>query len=349
MGRAGDHRLIAARELVLPLGAGLDRPQPVRQGPFDRLIVAELEVEERHLLGAAPVAAVEGIAADDVQRPGDRPAVAQGEEQQQPLAHRPGDRLEEGARQIGPAPFARSGVLVERPHRVPFGRADLAPAQRDEIEPFARRRPFPADGLVLAAGQHCEEIVEAAVAAVEPMILDAVPNQPAAPLAFGRIGFVEECRVRRRNLVLEDDRLGGREQALRLRAEQPPAGHGRERHGDLELGIIAAAGALEGVGPAVVEHIFALAVGLEIGRRGGEQVGRIVLDEDRRRSPARALADAPRFLERRQEGVADEGIAAAEPIPGATVEAVDARCELGDDLGFAVGQSSAQPRPTGLN
>jgi hypothetical protein len=39
----------------------------------------------------------------------------------------------------------------------------------------------------------------------------------------------------------------------------------------LQLRIVAAAGALEGVGPAMVEHIFALAVGLQIAGNGAEQ------------------------------------------------------------------------------
>src|SRR5262245_1636986 len=40
--------------------------------------------------------------------------------------------------------------------------------------------------------------------------------------------------------------------------EEAAAGRWRERHRHLELGIVAAAGALVGVGPAMIEHIFAL-------------------------------------------------------------------------------------------
>ena len=57
------------------------------------------------------------------------------------------------------------------------------------------------------------------------------------------------------------------EQLLREGAEQPLPRHRRERHRDLELGIILPAGALPRIGPAVVEHIFALAVALQIGGR----------------------------------------------------------------------------------
>jgi len=49
----------------------------------------------------------------------------------------------------------------------------------------------------------------------------------------------------------------------------------------------------------MVEHIFALAVGLEIGRCRGDEVVGVVLDQDWRRSPTGARPDAARFLERR--------------------------------------------------
>src|SRR6185369_17779604 len=97
---------------------------------------------------------------------------------------------------------------------------------------------------------------------------------------------------------------------LRPAPEQPRAWHRREGRGDLELGIIFAAGALPGVGPAMIEHIFALAVDLEIGGRCGKEVRSVVLDEDRRGSPASAPTDASRILEGRQKGMADERVAA---------------------------------------
>jgi hypothetical protein len=40
--------------------------------------------------------------------------------------------------------------------------------------------------------------------------------------------------------------------------EQPAALRGGERHRDLELRIVIAAGAFVGLGPAVVEYVFAL-------------------------------------------------------------------------------------------
>ena len=92
------------------------------------------------------------------------------------------------------------------------------------------------------------------------------------------------------------------------RDQQPAPGHRRERRGDLKLGIVAPAGALVGVGPGVVEHIFALAVALEIAGRGGDDPPARVLDHDMRRRPARSPADRARRLQRVQKGVRDERI-----------------------------------------
>ena len=92
------------------------------------------------------------------------------------------------------------------------------------------------------------------------------------------------------------------------RDEQPAPGHWREGHGHLKLGIIVAAGALVSVGPGVIEHVFALAVALEIAGRGGDQASAPVFDRHMRGRPARAAANRARNLERIQEGVGDERV-----------------------------------------
>ena len=122
MGREGRHRPVAARQLVLALRAGLDAGEAARDRRVDRLIIAELEMEERHFLEGAPIAAVERLGADQVERAGDRPpsrsARISSSRSPMPLA----EQVEEGAGQIGLAPFARAGVLVEGPEGVPMRR-----------------------------------------------------------------------------------------------------------------------------------------------------------------------------------------------------------------------------------
>ena len=76
-----------------------------------------------------------------------------------------------------------------------MGGLDLRAAKRDDVEAFACRRPLPADRLALAARQGGEEIVEGGIAAIEPVELDAVTDQPAARLGGGRFFLGQEIDV----------------------------------------------------------------------------------------------------------------------------------------------------------
>ena len=58
------HRHIAARQFVLALRARFDARQAQFDRQFDRLIIAKLEVQERHVDDAAPIAPIERIAAN---------------------------------------------------------------------------------------------------------------------------------------------------------------------------------------------------------------------------------------------------------------------------------------------
>src|SRR6185295_17984835 len=71
MGTVGRHRPIPAGELVRALRAGLDARQLMRNGEVDGLVVADLKVQAGMLLERAPIAAVERVGADKIERPGD--------------------------------------------------------------------------------------------------------------------------------------------------------------------------------------------------------------------------------------------------------------------------------------
>ena len=92
--------------------------------------------------------------------------------------------------------------------------------------------------------------------------------------------------------------------------QQPPALDRRERHGDLQLGIIAPADALEGFGQAMIEDIFAHRMGLEIDRRAGGEPALRGLDQHMGGKPARALADAAGRLQRGEKAMGQKGIEA---------------------------------------
>lgn len=63
------HRQVATGELVLTLRSGLDAGKPVRDGPVDGLMVAELEMQAGMILDAAPIAPEKRVAADEIERP----------------------------------------------------------------------------------------------------------------------------------------------------------------------------------------------------------------------------------------------------------------------------------------
>ena len=70
--------LEAARDLVLAAGAALEDLHAAGDALVDRVVVADVEVQERVLLEAAPIAAVEMRRRGDVEGAGDELAVALG-------------------------------------------------------------------------------------------------------------------------------------------------------------------------------------------------------------------------------------------------------------------------------
>jgi hypothetical protein len=105
------------------------------------------------------------------------------------------------------------------------------------------------------------------------------------------VGAAQEARsLKRLHIVLRREGDMGRRHADAFRDRLQPAGKRRlhrrgvdatadqqarpgcrrERHGGLQLRVIVTAGALERIGPAVVEHIFALAVRFHIAGDGAE-------------------------------------------------------------------------------
>src|SRR3546814_4019923 len=78
---------IAARQLVLALGARLNSLQSPRDGKIDGLVIAEFEMQEGHVLHTAPITSIQGLGANHVERPGDRSPIAQCQDQQRSEEH----------------------------------------------------------------------------------------------------------------------------------------------------------------------------------------------------------------------------------------------------------------------
>ena len=101
------------------------------------------------------------------------------------------------------------------------------------------------------------------------MELDVAADQPPGPLEQWQLIGRDEGGMGRGQAVIDADLFGCAQQRQgqrRIGHQQARAGCRGERRGNLQLGVIAAASPMPGIGPGVIENIFALAVALEIGR-----------------------------------------------------------------------------------
>ena len=113
-----------------------------------------------------------------------------------------------------------------------------------------------------------------------------------------------------RQLVEQDASL------LRIAQQARPADRA-ERYGAEQLGVIGDAGTLAGLGPAHVEHVFAEGVLFYIGRQCCAHLARRVAQQAMCRLPAGMHADTAAVLQRRQKGVAQEGLCLRQQgVPG---------------------------------
>ncbi len=217
------------------------------------------------MLDGAPVAAIDRVRADEVDRAGDPAAGPLGHDQHNAVAHRSADLREERAREVGAAPFARAGLHVEGEEGIPdaFGQFRAAKAMHFD----AGRQRFlalAADRLALSRGEHGEEVIEGRKALVGPVellvgTLKETAHTEGRPFPLGR-----ECNVGARQAIAVGDldegirqpAAHGQRRGAGAREEARP-GHGGEGHRDLKLRVIVAAGPLIGFGPALVEHILA--------------------------------------------------------------------------------------------
>ena len=139
-------------------------------------------------------------------------------------------------------------------------------------------------------------------------------DNKAGALEPGRVLGGREGDVDRRGFRLPtnlpqrpDQRLAGAFGSIARHEEASPGRRGEGR-GDLKLGVIAAARAFIGVGPGMIEHIFALAMALEIRGRGSDDPAGRILNDHMRRRPAGTAAGGTGGLERMKEGVRDERV-----------------------------------------
>ena len=268
-------------------------------------------MQEGHVLGTAPVAAVENIAAAQVQRPGDGFAVPLRQHENNPVPQSLVQQEKKLGCEIGPAPFAVHGGGVEAVEHAPnLGRERLA-RERLEGRPGLGVAPLALYRFALARGECGQKIVEGAKTPVLPVELRAQPLQPAllgqgVPFLARAEGGVDRGTAQ---LLRHGFQCPGHgRHGARVAREDARPRHRGERHRHLELGIVAPASAFQRVGPGVVEHIFAVGVGLGVAGGHRHHLARGVMQHGVARMPAGARAHRAAILQRREEGVGDERI-----------------------------------------
>ena len=340
MRRPGRDGHIAARKLVLPLRARLHARQTPRNGGVDRLIIAELEMQERDVFGTAPVSTIKRVGANQVERPGNGHAVAIGEHQQYFVAHPLRQQREESARQIRSPPFAVAGVLIKSPESIPMPLGQVAARQVHDVQPRNGGGAFLADRFTLARGQCGKEIVEGRVPIIRPVKLGALTDQPTRIAKHVKLIVGNKVRMRPGHAVAVAQCLCAGDQRARgfsgARKQARP-GNRRKRSGNQQLGVISPPGMFPRIGPTVIEHIFALAMGLCVCGRDTAERSVGIIKRNRQRLPAGTRANAARILKRRKESMADEGvIVPTARIPCRGIKSADGICYTQDNLRFGV-------------
>ncbi len=159
-------------------------------------------------------------------------------------------------------------------------------------------------------------MLEVAVAFVDEVELLPGALEEAALAHRGTFGPGGEGDVDARGLDLGAPSLEPGDQRLGCQwvgvggHQQAAAGDGGERHADLELGVVVEPGAVVGVGPGVIEDVFAHRMGLDVAGRHRLEPARLALDHDVGRHPPGAAAHRLRAFQREEEGVGDERVEA---------------------------------------
>src|SRR5262249_27020262 len=102
----GSLRQGASHQLKLPLYAGPDSQELLRARVVDGLIVAELKMQERMVFDCAPIPAVEGVSADEIDSSSNPATGVARHHQQNAVLHLLADDGKKVACKIRSAPFA---------------------------------------------------------------------------------------------------------------------------------------------------------------------------------------------------------------------------------------------------
>ena len=104
-------------------------------------------MQKGDVLQRAPLAAVEGVAADQIEGAGDGGVAAIRHDQGDAVGHGPADAGKEVAGQIGAAPFAAAGVEIEGEEGIPDALGQVGAGEDADVEPGLCLAPLAPDSL----------------------------------------------------------------------------------------------------------------------------------------------------------------------------------------------------------
>src|SRR3546814_19444055 len=103
--------------------------------------------------------------------------------------------MEVGGCKIGTALFARARVLIGMPEDIQMRFANCPSRQMDDLQPSEGSGEFLADILALPAGQGQQKIIKASIAAIGPVKLTVLPDQPPGRLEKRKLRLLYKGRV----------------------------------------------------------------------------------------------------------------------------------------------------------
>ena len=337
---------------------GLEGVEAARDRVFDRVVVADVEVEKRALLDRAPVATEEPISAADVERARDRTTRVARDHDLDRFGHPRDHELEEFSIQVllRPRVEALDRREIESLHRVEhFFRDRGAAVGRRHDAALEDEPPLALQLVAPLRVEGREKIVVRRVALIFPVKLDADARREAGGEERVLVAGAREEDVRARHVDLGHHlskrlREERRERIARrvVADEDSRAGRGREGDRGDELRVVRDAEPLGVARPLMIEDELALAVSLHVERHRGDDLAALA-DDERAREPADLRRDAPRLLERREPRPPHERAVSRrqQPVPRVLRNRAHAVHHLDRDLALLHRRSSTLPPPDG--
>ena len=297
------------RQLVVASRAAFEGGDAAPDALVDRVVQAHVEVQERVIFEASPVAAVEAISPGDVEGAGNPLPVAARLDDLQHVGHALEHQVVEGAVQPAAAPHQlanrRAVQLVDRlgPLARRFGKL-VAAHGTDGDALLLRSAALALDRVPILAAEARQEVLRSAVPLVAPVELEPHPQRQACLAQVARfvLGGEEDLKAGDAFPPAQGARAVGDPphclgSILSRSDEDAPAGARRERNRHAELRVIGQTGARGRPRPVPVTGEIPVRVLLHPGG-GGRDEPAAPEEREVARRPSGPLGGAARALHR---------------------------------------------------